>query len=406
LLSHKPRRGGLAPTVPQHSAPSFANLLTLELQRQKAGSDLIDLNYTDELALKQDALAQFWQQAHLHGQVEPILASPKPRHYRTNSKRQVQAGRTVRLLSVDGEPGPQASLLEAEKHAAIYRCVEEKLGAAAFQSFAKHLHYIIIRGTYVEQTVILNLDEFNNEIIRKAKILGESLKTTCGVLAVFLYLDPTRSDYYLEFRRPAAAVTFKKLFGPELVFLQIDGVKYSYAPTSFSQVNESLLPIMLSRINALLAPADGMRLIDLYCGYGLFSHYLAAGYQSIIAMDINREAIRSALENKRHLHPRKDMRFIAKPVDRKSCGRELPEPDDRVEHLLLDPPYQGPDTGVIDVLAQRGAEKALHIFCSVDRMRLDLPVWEKHGYGVQRVVPLDLFPATANLEIIVLLQKS
>lgn len=381
-------------------------MLTHALEQRHGKTDLISLGYAEESALKQSALAQYWQKSHLPGVPESIIASPKPRHYRTNSKRRVQAGRITQLISVDGESNQQAALLEAEKHAGIYHWLTEKLNTPAFQPFAKHVNYIIIRGNYAQQTVILNLDEFNNESVRKAKMIGEGLKQNCGILAVFLYLDPTRSDYYLEFLRPAAAVTMKKLYGPDLIFLQIDGCKYSYKPFSFSQVNESLLPVMLQQMKFILSPGNGRRLLDIYCGYGLFSHYLAEQYVSTVGMDINREAIQSAIENKKHLHPEKEMRFIAKPVERKTCRRDLPQPDEHKEHLLLDPPYQGPDAGVVETLALRDAEKVLHLFCNVDRIRVDVASWEKQGYQVHRVLPLDMFPGTANLEIMILLQKS
>src|SRR5512143_2473571 len=52
---------------------------------------LAALDYSDELALKRQALDGFWREAHLPGRPEPLLPAPRPRSYRTTTKRRVTA---------------------------------------------------------------------------------------------------------------------------------------------------------------------------------------------------------------------------------------------------------------------------------------------------------------------------
>jgi len=59
---------------------------------------------------------------------------------------------------------------------------------------------------------------------------------------------------------------------------------------------------------------------------------------------------------------------------------------------------------VIAALARRKPKKALHIFCGVDQIPPSLREWQANGYQVRRVVPLDIFPGSANLEILILLE--
>jgi tRNA/tmRNA/rRNA uracil-C5-methylase (TrmA/RlmC/RlmD family) len=46
----------------------------------------------------------------------------------------------------------------------------------------------------------------------------------------------------------------------------------------------------------------------------------------------------------------------------------------------------------------------VHIFCNVDRIPADLDEWQRYGYRVSQVAPLDMFPGTPNLEVAILLE--
>ena len=50
--------------------------------------------------------------------------------------------------------------------------------------------------------------------------------------------------------------------------------------------------------------------------------------------------------------------------------------------------------------------KVLHIHCGVDQIPDSLRQWKQQGYKIQRIVPLDMFPGTAALEVLILLQRA
>ena len=69
------------------------------------------LPYQDEIRIKADALLSFWKRNRLPSPVPTLLSNPRPREYRTTSKRRVvQSGKTWHL-SIEGEA---AELLEPE----------------------------------------------------------------------------------------------------------------------------------------------------------------------------------------------------------------------------------------------------------------------------------------------------
>ncbi len=387
--------------VPEGRRPQDANGLT---------APLVDLDYAEELKLKNEALAAFWQKHSLPGQPEPVFASPRPRRYRTTSKRRVafRNGRCTLFFDEAASKGQKRaflpSLLEPHEHAAIYQFLQQKLCEPPFHLVAGHLNYLIIRGTYAERAVVFNLDELNGPIVRKLKILAAHLqKLPIGVTSAAAYFDPSHSDYYLESRRPEGALQYKKLFGPELLMATFCEHRYRFHPTSFSQVNESMVEPMLELSRQMLAPAQDTNFLDLYCGYGLFSRHLAPFFRQAIGIDAEGPSIDAARENCKPGSGCSRVRFMAQRITSDLIENNLPEAK-VPEAILLDPPRKGTAPEVIPALAGRHPVRVLHIFCAVDEIPAALEQWRAGGFTPRRIVPLDMFPGTANLEVLVLLE--
>jgi tRNA/tmRNA/rRNA uracil-C5-methylase (TrmA/RlmC/RlmD family) len=254
--------------------------------------------------------------------------------------------------------------------------------------------------------VIFNVDTLNGPLVRKLKLLaGHLQKLPETISSAYIYPDPSCSEYYLEEGQPSDILQFKKLFGKTDLNVSHHGCRYSYHPTSFSQVNEAMVPAMLDMAQTLLEPDPTGTLLDLYCGYGLFSHFLAPGYKQVVGIDAEGPSIRAAISNKKSNPASKKARFLSRRITARSVEK-IPLPDDLgAETILLDPPRQGPQEGVIAALSRREPRKVLHIHCGLDQIPDSLRKWKQNGYKVQRIVPLDMFPGTAGLEVLILLEK-
>ncbi len=392
-------------------AGSFASVLKPLVAPGGEGSPtdhepLAHLSYAAEVAAKQEALKTFWRRQGLAGVPERLVRSPLPRGYRTSSKRRVVVQRGKTILSMSDRIAAQessvvVSALEPAEHGQIYAALRVALNQPTYALLARHLNYLILRGSYRERALIFNVDELSGALVRKLKMMTERLRDQ-PIGAFFAYLDPSRSDYFFESRRPDQSVTFKKLSGPEQIRASFCDCRYSYHPTSFSQVNDSIVPELLTRARELLAPDSSEHLLDLYCGYGLFSHYLAPGYKSVVGVDVEGPSIRSATANGRLNPSAAPKKFLAARIDREFVSRTLRRPAGP-EVVLLDPPRNGPQALVIPALAERRPHKVLHVFCDVDQIPAALEQWQSAGYQVRTVVPLDMFPGSANLEVLVLL---
>jgi tRNA/tmRNA/rRNA uracil-C5-methylase (TrmA/RlmC/RlmD family) len=373
---------------------------------EKSPEPMTQMDYAQELKIKDLAFAQFLSKLGIKKAPEKLIASPKPRYYRTTTKRRVfQEGAGIGLgFSKPVKAGIcMASELEPQKHNEIYQFLQKTLSKRTYFSLARALNWLIIRGTYDRQFLILNIFKMDADVMRKVKLLVNVLKKENIVEGAMVYFDPSRSEYYLEAERPVKSLQIKHLFGPRLLGLKVDDVLMRYSPIGFSQVNESMVPEMIGLAKSMLQPTKEDVLLDLYCGYGLFSHTLGQACKKVLAYELSSAAIDSAREISKRLKTQNRMQFSSEKIDQSTVQNKFPQAI-QPELILLDPPRQGCEPGVIAKLAKRRPKRVLQIFCGTDVVPKEILEWQKYGYKAKMIQPIDMFAGTPNLETMVLFE--
>jgi len=369
------------------------------------------IDYAQEAALKDRLLQEFWRTSGSPIALDTLIHSPRGRGYRTVTKRKVFHGRdSVQIGLIDpSERGlrPFEALrcaIEPPEHAVIYATVRREIGRPPMGPLAEQLNYVIVKGTERELTVILNVREVGTRLIRAANDLSKLLSRACrSIVATFVYQEESGGRYYLGSRPSRPPHALRKLFGKSDIALSVAGVKLLYGPLSFSQVNHSILKQMIDTVAALLKPSTGRTLYDLYCGYGMFALCLARHFRSVVGAERYADSIEAARENAARLKIR-NVRFVRQDITAESLPKTVQNlhPDDAV---LLDPPRGGTGEGVIECVAAHRPALALHIFCNIDLIPSDRKRWEDNGYRLARAVPLDMFPGTPDVEMILLFER-
>ncbi|MBN1980444.1 MAG: methyltransferase domain-containing protein [Chitinivibrionales bacterium] len=409
---------------------------------------LAHLEYSQELELKNSAFQRFWKTINLPSKPTSFIASAIPRHYRTTSKRRVvihnnkpclhfagrlpysekefsyhnNAGTQNRFgprrtytpdnalqssLDYTCENGVMTSVLEPFEHTTIFTCIAETMRQQKMRSVSRNLSYIIIRGSYEEFVVIFNVHAIDADTVRALKRLSEELqKLVVAVRASFIFYDPSRSPYYFESAPAAGHFKTKNLYGPDFFLIHVSKLTFRVPFTSFSQVNLSIVPFVCRTMQEMVANSGGDRLLDLFCGYGLFSTYLASSYRNIVGIDADAGSIEAARRNCRDNNPGKRIAFKQAMITKNHLANLLPKVDLHLtEDCILDPPRSGIDESTMAAIACRRPRAVLHLFCSVDEIATSLAHWHRFGYKPVRVVPFDMFAGTPNCEVLVHLEK-
>jgi len=372
------------------------------------------INYEDEYKIKNAVLQEFWDDHGFDAPLDQIAASPLGRNYRIVTKRKVfSSGGEVQLGLIGiGEESAGINpvridkcMIEPEKHAEIYRCVEEYLRRGEFREAAETVNYVIIKGNYSEFTVIFNLAAFDSGMRQFINHLSKHLTAAVKeVIGVFVVIDEKRSRYYMPQHQRNQKHQIQKIFGKTEIFQRISARNFLFSPLSFSQTNLSIVDMLVKTIKEFLDLKMQDRLLDLYCGYGVFSLSLSDFVKSATGIEISGDSVRDAKKNAERLKA-VNFKFIESDIDEDNLERIFSS-QSKYSKVILDPPRNGTKPGVIEIVAAKKVERAVHIFCNIDLMRAELERWTNSGYSIARAVPFDMFPGTSEVEMMVLLQKN
>ncbi len=395
-------------TLKTQKENSYITRLIFETDREFTGPEpLADMEYKDELLCKDRAFSSFWYETGGHCSSSRIIESPLPRKYRTTTKRRVhKRGGGVILASDEFSRSDSRSSLEPDFHADIYDELAGVLNSDINRRISGILNFVIIRGNYESCALIFNVKMMSGDTVNALTRIAERLRENNEKInAAFIYHDPEGSKYYFNTSSDVDGPRMKRLFGNRNLSIKVNETIYTFAPEGFSQVNLSICGEMLGTAQRLLQHKGKGRLLDLYCGYGFFSCFLAGDFVEIIGVDYGETAIDSARENMKRVKSGAKWEYHARRIEKKSIPSLLPA-GRLPEYIILDPPRNGTAQGVIETLAMRGPELALHIFCGIETIPYELEKWERSGYEAVECVPLDMFPGTPDLEVMVLFRKN
>jgi 23S rRNA (uracil1939-C5)-methyltransferase len=193
----------------------------------------------------------------------------------------------------------------------------------------------------------------------------------------------------------------RHLRGPHHLRERVADTSFLISPTAFFQTNIHAAEILVRLTLDALHP--GQPVLDLYAGVGLFAVALAKRGDRVIAVEENRAATEDGGASLRLNRIGADRcRFVARRVE---TALRAVQPRDAV-HAVLDPPREGCDGAVIDELFGRlHPARVVYVSCNPEALARDLAKIASHGYRAQRLQPVDMFPHTAHVETVAVLDR-
>jgi 23S rRNA (uracil1939-C5)-methyltransferase len=163
-------------------------------------------------------------------------------------------------------------------------------------------------------------------------------------------------------------------------------------PRVFSQTNDAVANAMRDLI-AKLIPPDQELLIDAYCGAGFFAKALLDKFQRIIGIDWDKFAISAAIETATAKEA-----YIAGDVDQELVRASEPS-ERRKTTLIVDPPATGLSASTRKVIVDLAPATLICVSCNPATLARDLNDLQRR-FAIESVTPLDMFPQTAEIEVV------
>lgn len=183
---------------------------------------------------------------------------------------------------------------------------------------------------------------------------------------------------------------------------KVGEIRFSISPRSFFQVNNEGARTIYEQVREWAALSGTERVVDVYCGVGGISLFLAGSAREVVGLESVPAAVVDAEKNAR-LNKIQNCRFEA--GDAAQLLAELSEEDNGADVIVLNPPRKGCDEEVLRSCAALGPEKIIYVSCSPSTLARDLHILADLGYQTLEIQPVDMFPQTPHVENVALLVK-
>jgi 23S rRNA (uracil1939-C5)-methyltransferase len=179
-------------------------------------------------------------------------------------------------------------------------------------------------------------------------------------------------------------------------------VELEFLPTDFIQINGAVNEALVSRAVELLELTPGAEVLDLFCGIGNFTLPLARTAGRVVGVEGDAALVARARHNAR-LNELENTEFHVADLARPVVAQTSPWLKKGYTHVVLDPPRAGARE-VLASVANLEPQRVLYISCHPGSLARDLGVLvNEHGFTLEAVGVLDMFPHTAHFESLALL---
>ncbi|MGC9520416.1 MAG: 23S rRNA (uracil(1939)-C(5))-methyltransferase RlmD [Anaerolineae bacterium] len=185
------------------------------------------------------------------------------------------------------------------------------------------------------------------------------------------------------------------LIGLDYVLERIHQREFRISATSFFQVNSSQAAKLVNIVMGALDLDGSEHVIDAYCGVGLFTAFIAEEASLVTGIEVHPAAIADAEHN---LVDATNVSLIEGPVE-----QALSEIEESVDAMVVDPPRAGLAPEVVDAIADHDPKRVVYVSCDPATLARDCRRLVRHGYRLEWVQPVDLFPQTYHIENVALL---
>lgn len=354
---------------------------------------LYHLSYEEQIEHKKSSVASLFNS--LHVKDFELFTSPAS-HYRSRAEFRIwhegneisyAMGRADKKGSVCIEHCPKVEekidtmMPELIAFLALYVELSERLFAIEFLSSSKDLLVTLIYHKPLNE----EWDEYAQKIENKfgVFVIGRSHK-----------IKRVLSQDFVE----------------EKIIIEQKPYRYHILEGSFCQpnrlVNEKMINWVCSHIK------DTKDLLELYCGHGNFTIPMSQKFDKVLATEISKTSIKSALTNC-NLNSVENINFLRMSAEELTSAlrkdREFRRLSDidldayTFSHVFVDPPRSGMDEESLAFISQ--FDNIIYISCNPISLRRDLQILTQ-SYEIEAFALFDQFPNTEHIESGVILKKA
>jgi len=185
--------------------------------------------------------------------------------------------------------------------------------------------------------------------------------------------------------------------GSDHILMRVLERDFKVSAASFFQVNTVMAGKMVEHLLANLPISPTTTLLDVYCGVGLFSAFLAPKCGRVIGIESSESSCEDFAVNLDEFDNVELYEDEAEDV--------IPHLEAQPDIVLVDPPRAGLDKAVVDGILKLSPSLIAYVSCDPSTLARDAARLINGGYKLKEVTPFDLFPQTYHIESISLFER-
>ena len=336
-------------------------------------------------------------------QVPPVVPSPRRLGYRARVKLVVrknkgdvavglyvpQSHRVMDISSCPVHPRPVNQVLQNLKR----KIAELRITPYDERDDTGDLRYVDFRYSFARRELSVTLVTRHGSFPQGGTLARYLQRRFSFITGVIQNVNEERGNVVL-------GNSFRTLAGRDTILERIGNFKLVFPAGVFSQANPAVAARLYEKVCELAALTGEEAVMDLYCGVGPISIFLAAGAKQVWAVDDNELSITTAKQNARR-NGVGNCRFVA--ADVAQTVSRLRSSMERLDLIVLNPPRKGIQSAAMEAMLAAKAPRIIYVSCDPKSLARDLSRIVDAGYDVRDVQPFDMFPQTAEVETVVLL---
>ncbi len=180
---------------------------------------------------------------------------------------------------------------------------------------------------------------------------------------------------------------------------KVAGLQFFVDVDTFFQVNRGIIPLWLGYIEKLILKHKvGQGLLDLYCGVGIISQYLAKHFEKVVGIEVNSRLVENGNKVLKENNINNAQFIVADAARFNDYGFLY-------DTVIINPPRKGIDSVMTQVLIHNAPPVIIYSSCNPDTFARDVGALHQGGYALDEVQPFDMFPQTQHSEVVGVLYK-
>ena len=384
------------------------------MHRRCGGCQIQSMDYGQQLKMKEKIVKN--NMMRIGGIENPILEpiigmtgpDEEPFHYRNKAQYPVGYNRENQLITGfyagrthDIIPYRSCALGVYENEEILNQILNfmenENITAYEEQKQKGLVRHILIRKAFATGQIMVCL-VINGNQLPSADQLIKRLEQIPGMTSISISINKQVTNVIMGNK-------IQTIWGKPVIQDQIGDITFEISPLSFFQVN----PVQTKKLyeKALeYASLDGTQTVwDLYCGIGTISLFLAQKAKQVYGIEIIPQAIEDAKRNAANNQIHNVDFYVGKAEE---VLPELYRTDEskRGDVVVVDPPRKGLEPQVIDTILQMKPERVVYVSCDSATLARDVKLLLEGGYELKQIQPVDMFPQTVHVEVVVMLSRT